>query len=325
MAEEIIIPSSDDGQRLDRWIKKKFPEVSFGQMQKILRTGQVRVDGKRVKGDARLQEGQSVRIPPQLTMPAPKTKNGLLPKEEAFIQSLVIYKDNDLIAINKPAGLAVQGGSKIKRHVDGMLDGLRFGADKPMLVHRLDKETSGILLLARNTKTARILGDMFKDRSIRKYYWAVTDGVPELHQGKIQTSLAKVMGPDGERVMSVGRDEGKTALSFYTVVENVGDKVAWIAFWPKTGRTHQLRVHAAEIGCPILGDEKYTDYDESVIDDAYGRPEGLHLHARRLIMQHPVTGKKIDITAPLGDVMLKTFKYFGFSPNDKSDPFEDID
>lgn len=324
MAESIQISPEDDGQRLDRWLKKKFPDLSFGQMQKVLRTGQIRVDGKRVKGDARLQNGQNIRIPPQLMHPQPERKEGLSPKDEAFIQSLIIYQDNDIIALNKPAGLAVQGGSKIKKHIDGMLDGLRFGGERPMLVHRLDKETSGILLLARNAKAARALGEMFQDRSIRKYYWAITDGVPELLQGKIQTSLAKVSGPGGERMMSVDREEGKTALSFYSVIENVGNKVAWIAFWPKTGRTHQLRVHAAEIGCPILGDEKYA-HDESVVDDSYGRPEGLHLHARRLMMPHPVTGKKLDITAPLGPAMLKTFKYFGFSPNEKSDPFEDVE
>jgi 23S rRNA pseudouridine955/2504/2580 synthase len=319
----VIVAEEEDGQRLERWLKKKFPELSFGQMQKILRTGQIRVDGKRVKGDARLVKGQEVRIPPQLTMPQPKTKNGLSQRDEDFIQSLVIYKDDHIIALNKPAGLATQGGSKVSKHVDGMLDGLKFGGQKPHLVHRLDKDTSGVLLLARGPKMAAALGRLFQGRDIRKYYWAVTVPTPQLPQGKIQSAIAKVSGPGGERMMAVDEDEGRNALTFYTVMEDVAGKLAWVAFWPRTGRQHQIRVHAAQMGCPLLGDFKYGE--QPLLEENPDLPESLHLHARRLIFPHPVTGKKVDITAPLGPDMTKTFKYFSFNPNDKSDPFEDLD
>lgn len=326
MVDSVTVAESDDGQRLDRWLKKYYPDAGFSQVQKILRTGQVRVDGKRAKGDARLATGQLIRIPPQLTSPLPREERGLSPKDEAFIQSLVIYKDDYIIALNKPQGLAVQGGTKIVKHIDGLLDGLRFGAEKPHLVHRLDKDTSGVLLLARSPKMARELGEYFRGRDIRKYYWAVTAPAPVQDQGKIKSSLAKMGAPGDERVQTVdeNNEEGKTALTFYSVMERVGDAVAWVAFWPKTGRTHQIRVHAAEMGAPLLGDFKY-DPEQYFLSENPGLSNVLHLHARRLILPHPVTGKTIDITAPLGPEMKKTFKFFGFSVEDKSDPFEDVD
>jgi 23S rRNA pseudouridine955/2504/2580 synthase len=319
MAESIILTSVDDGQRLDRWLKKQFPEVPFSQLQKILRTGQLRIDGKRVKGDARLAEGQEVRIPPQLTMPAPERDKTISKKDTDFIRGLVVYEDEHLIAINKPAGLATQGGTKISKHVDGLLDGLAKDGQRPHLLHRLDKETSGLLLLARNAKIAAMVGKMFQGRGIRKYYWAVTVPAPHEAEGKIQSAIAKVEGRGGERMMAVNEDEGKSALTYYRVMEDVGGKVAWIVFWPWTGRTHQIRVHAAQIGCPLLGDYKYGA--QPFLDENPDLPRGLHLHARRLILPHPVTGKKLDITAPLSGEMMKTFKYFGFDASDKSDPF----
>lgn len=325
MADGVTVSENDDGQRLDRWLKKHYPETSFGQMQKILRTGQVRVDGKRAKGETRLAAGQIVRIPPQMSSPV-KTERGLLPKDEAFIQSLVIYQDEHIIALNKPQGIAVQGGSKITKHIDGLLEGLSHGGEKPHLVHRLDKDTSGVLLLARNSRAARELGEVFRGRDIRKYYWAVTAPAPMEEQGRIKSYLAKVGGAGDERMQSVDADnrEGKSALTYYNVMERVGDNAAWVAFWPKTGRTHQIRVHAAENGMPLLGDYKYYE-DQHFLAENADLPRVLHLHARRVIMRHPMTGKKIDITAPLGPEMRKTFKYFGFSPDDKSDPFEDVD
>ena len=323
MAENIIIAEEDDGQRLDRWLKKHFPETPFGQMQKILRTGQLRVDGKRVKGEARLVKGQALRIPPQLTMPQPKKERGISEKDATFIKSLVLYKDEHIIALNKPAGIAVQGGSKIGRHIDGLLDGLAENGQRPHLVHRLDKDTSGVLLLARNAKVAAALGAMFSGRDIRKYYWAITVPTPALAQGKIQSSLAKVSGPGGERMMAVDEEEGKSSLTVYSVMESLVKKLAWVAFWPKTGRTHQIRVHAAQMGCPLLGDYKYDD--QHFLEENPELPRALHLHARRIIMPHPVTGRNVDITAPLGPDMLKTFKYYGFDSSDKSDPFEDLE
>lgn len=324
MADSLTVAEGDDGQRLDRWLKKHYPDVTFAQAQKILRTGQVRVDGKRAKGDTRLAAGQVIRIPPQLAAPQPREKRGISPKEESFIQSLVIYKDDHVIALNKPQGLAVQGGTKISKHIDGMLDGLKFGGDRPHLVHRLDRDTSGVLLLARNPKTAKELGEAFRGREVRKYYWAVTAPAPALDRGKIRTALAKTGGPGDERMQSVKEEDGKTALTFYSVMERVGNDLAWVAFWPKTGRTHQIRVHAAEAGMPLLGDYKYNP-DQSFLEETPDLPRVLHLHARRLVLRHPVTRKALDITAPLGHDMKKTFKFFGFSAEDKSDAFEDMD
>jgi len=325
MAEGITVTEADDGQRLDRWLKKHYPDVSFGQVQKILRTGQLRVDGKRAKGDTRLAAGQVLRIPPQLANPAPREDRGLGERDTDFIQSLVIYKDDDVIAINKPSGLASQGGTKIGKNVDYLLDGLKFDyEERPHLVHRLDRDTSGVMLLARHPKAARLLSEMFKGRDIRKYYWAVTSPAPEIEQGKIRSALAKVDAGGGERMMAVDEEEGKMSLTFYRVIESLGNQLAFVAFWPRTGRQHQIRVHAAEMGTPLLGDFKYGP-EQPFLADNPGLPQSLHLHARRLILPHPFTGKKLDITAPLGPDMRKTFKYFGFNADDKSDPFEELD
>lgn len=313
----MIVSEADDGQRLDRWLKKKFPGVPFGQMQKLLRTGQVRVDGKRAKGEARLSKGQEVRIPPQLALPAPE-KKGVSEKDAAFIRSLVLYEDAHIIAINKPAGIATQGGSKVSRHIDGMLEGLARDGHRPHLVHRLDKDTSGVLLLARNAKVAAALGEMFKGRDIAKDYWAVTMPAPPQERGKVQSFIAKAEGRGGERVMAVDESEGKKAVTLYAVIDDLGGRLAFVAFRPLTGRTHQIRVHAAQMGCPLLGDLKYGG--EEGID---GRRCGLHLHARRLVLPHPVTGKEISITAPLGPEMMKTFRAFGFDAGDEGEWFEE--
>ena len=327
MTENIIIAAHDDGQRLDRWLKKNYPELSFGDTQKILRTGQVRVDGKRVKGEARLKEGQAVRIPPQLRLQDLKDKKAktVTAKETTFVKSIIIYQDEHIIVLNKPAGLATQGGSKIKHHVDKLIEGLAKDGHKPHLVHRLDRETSGLLLLARTPQVARELGMLFKDRSIRKYYWALTLGVPELPQGKVKSYLAKVATRDGEQMKVVEDDhpDGKNALTFYQVIDQVGDGLAWVAFWPRTGRTHQIRVHAVQMGVPLLGDHKYCKDQEFLVEKKL--PDRLYLHAQRLIFPHPVTGKKMDIKAPIDDDMRKAFREFGFDPADAGDPFEEIE
>ena len=322
MAEGMIVQDDDDGQRIDRWLKKHFPDLSFGQLQKILRTGQVRVDGKRCKTSTRLVKGQSVRIPPQVTAPVPGEKK-ISPRDAALIKSLVIYQDDYIIAINKPAGIATQGGSKIGRNIDDMMEALTVDGVKPRLVHRLDKDTSGVLLLARSLQMAQYLGDMFKGRDIRKYYWGITVPAPQVHQGKIQSAIAKTAGRGGERMMAVDKAEGKNALTYYSVMEHAARKVAWVAFWPRTGRMHQIRVHAAQMGCPLLGDYKYGE--QEYLDSMPELPATLHLHARRVIFQHPATGKTLDIVAPLDKDMAKTFEYFNFDPNDTSDPFEELE
>ncbi len=324
MVDNVVVTEAEDGVRLDRWLKRNYPEATFSNLQKILRTGQLRVDGKRAKGDVRLIKGQLIRVPPQLAVPVPKNEKGMTKKDVDFIQSLVLYKDEHIIAINKPAGLASQGGSKINRHIDGMLDGLIFDGVKPHLVHRLDKDTSGVLLLARNPKIAKRMGELFQGRDIRKYYWAITVPAPVLHQGKIKSTIAKVDGPGGEKVRGVSEEKGKTAITYYQVMETAGTKLAWVAFWPKTGRTHQIRVHALEMGCPLLGDYKYSHY-QPLLEELPELPNMLHLHARRVILPHPVTGKKLDITAPLDPHMRKTWKFFNFNPEDKADPFQDVE
>lgn len=324
MAENVTIAEADDGQRLDRWLKKHYPDLAFGQMQKILRTGQVRIDGKRAKGETRLAAGQTVRIPPQLLSPQEKKERGLPQKDVDFIRSLVIYQDKDIIALNKPPGLAVQGGSKIARHIDGLLDGLAENGERPKLVHRLDRDTSGVLMLAKTTRAAQALGEMFRGRDIRKYYWAVCAPAPQIEQGRVKSALAKIDTGGGERMMAVDDEEGKTAITYYSVMERVGRDLAWVAFWPRTGRQHQIRVHALQMGCPLLGDFKY-DPRQAFLQQKPELPQTLHLHARRVIMPHPVTGKKLDITAPLSADMKKTFKYFGFNAEDRTDPFAELE
>lgn len=321
---QITINEVDDGQRLDRFLKKHFPHVTFGDVQKALRTGQVRLDGKRVKGDARMVEGQLLRLPPQWTMPQKEREKKVSSKDADFMESLVIYEDKHLIAINKPAGIASQGGSKVGKNIDDLSAAMAIDGHKPHLVHRLDKDTTGVMLLARNPKAARLLGEMFKGRDIRKYYWAITAPAPEMYQGKVLSALAKVGRAGNERVEAVEDDDGRMALTYYNVMEAAGRKLAWVAFWPRTGRTHQIRVHAAQMGCPLLGDFKYDETQE-LLQENPDLPHVLHLHARRLILSHPVTGKKLDISAPLSKEMQKTFKYFGFPVTDKSDPFEDLD
>lgn len=321
---QMTIDEADDGQRLDRYLKKHFPAISFGDVQKVLRKGQVRVDGKRVKGDARLATGQILRVPPQWTMETEKREKTISQRDTDFFRSLVIYEDKDIIAINKPAGIASQGGSKVGRNIDDLSLAMAIDGAKPHLVHRLDKDTTGVMLLARNPKAARLLGNLFKGRDIRKYYWAITVPAPEMYQGKIKSALAKVARGGTERVESVEDDDGRMAITYYNVMEAAGRKLAWVAFWPRTGRTHQIRVHAAEMGCPLLGDFKY-DTEQVLLQENPDLSAALHLHARRLILPHPVTGKKLDITAPLGDDMRKTFKYFGFPVDDKTDPFETLD
>lgn len=330
MAVETRTVSADEADiRLDRWFKRHYPDLGHGHLQKLLRTGQVRVDGKRADAATRLEAGQAIRVPP-LNVPAeavgaprPKPQPVITDKEAAALQARVLFKDDDVLAIDKPAGLAVQGGTGTSKHLDAMLDALRFGsAERPRLVHRLDKDTSGVLLLARTAFAASRLAETFRGRDARKIYWAATVGVPKPYQGKIDLALAKEGGAHGERV-ATDEDDGKRALTFFSVLENAGREAAFVALWPRTGRTHQLRVHMAAIGTPILGDGKYGG--QSAFLPGAEVPKKLHLHARRLIIPHPRGGKPIDVTAPLPEHMQATWKYLGFSANLKGDPFAEVD
>jgi 23S rRNA pseudouridine955/2504/2580 synthase len=311
------VSGDEAGLRLDRWFQRHFPELSHGALQKLLRTGQVRLDGKRVEGKDRVEPGQTVRLPPGVTAaPAPKPNSKPQPRlsdrDAQEIQSLVIHRDDWVIALNKPSGLAVQGGSGTEKHVDGMLDGLRFGREeRPRLVHRLDKDTSGLLLIARTGQSAKRLSESFRDRETEKLYWAVVVGVPPKAEGAIDLPLAKRPGARDRETMQVDHEEGQKALTHFRVMDHAGDRAALLALWPRTGRTHQLRVHCAEIGCPILGDRKYGG--EEALLSAVADSRRLHLHARRLTLPHPSGKGTLRVQAEPPAHFKRTLEAFGFS------------
>jgi 23S rRNA pseudouridine955/2504/2580 synthase len=314
------VAAEDAGTRLDRWFHRAFPQVTQGQIQKLLRTGQIRVDGKRAEANVRLAGGETIRVPPLPDTANITHKQRDLGEDRSALERMILYRDDWVIALNKPAGLAVQGGTKQEKHLDGMLEALADGGDKPRLVHRLDKDTSGVLLVARTRQAAQRLTASFRGRETRKYYWAITIGVPKRHQGRIDAALVKQAGARGER-MEIDDEDGREAVTLYQVVDHAV-KAAWVALWPLTGRTHQLRAHMELLGTPILGDHKYdVRTTEISIGDLSPR---LHLHARRLVMPHPSRQGTIDVTAPLPDDLKSTWKYFGFAQKD-GDPFAGID
>ncbi len=308
--------------RIDRWFKRHFPALSHGKLEKLLRTGQVRLDGARVKANQRLQPGQEIRVPPlDKLMSAAPTKRPpppVDPRSAADLQDRVVFCDDQVIVLDKPPGLAVQGGSKQERHLDAMLDSLRFGAERPRLVHRLDKDTSGVLVLGRTAAAAAALAGAFRGKSARKLYWAMTAGVPpKPHQGRIDLALDKRPGAGGERVVAAA--EGRRATTLYSVVATAARRAAWLALQPLTGRTHQLRVHCAHLGTPIVGDGKYGGAD-AFLTGAVSRK--LHLHARAIVMPHP-KGGIIRATAPLPDHMAQSWQLLGFEIEPEADRFLD--
>lgn len=342
--------SKDEGdQRLDRWLKKKFPQLTQGAVEKMCRKGELRVNGGRVKANTRIEEGQEVRLPPMpdaATVPARAKSDGprIPDSDQKMIQEAVLWKDEHIIALNKPPGLPSQGGSgQGDRHVDGLSSALMFGyKDKPKLVHRLDKDTSGVLLLARTDRVARALSEAFRSRTTRKIYWSAVAGVPQPRMGTVRFGLVKApghgRGGEGEKMMAVHpRDipnvEGaKRATTDYAVLEALGTRASWCALVPITGRTHQLRAHMAELGHPIVGDGKYGGSGQENLGDGWGSQLGgeisrkLHLHARSLTFDHPITKKRITLTAPLPDHMQRTWKTLGWHENDvPDDPFAEVE
>lgn len=321
----IEVASGDEDMRLDRWFKREFPGIAFGRLAKLLRTGQVRVDGRRAKPGQRLSGGQTVRVPPLGAASAAPQKrqagpsNLTLDKQAARdVQDMVIYRDEQLLAVNKPSGLAVQGGTNTGRHLDGLLDALRFdAAERPRLVHRLDKDTSGALLLARDAATARAMTALFRTRDVEKLYWALVVGVPRPAQGRISLALAKTGGRGGEK-MRPDVEEGKSAVTEYRVVEQAGERLAWLALRPLTGRTHQLRAHCAALGTPIAGDGKYGGKPAFVP----GLANRLHLHARALSFPHPATGAATHIVAPLTGHCAESWDLMEFSPDSGYRPWK---
>ena len=312
-AVRYIAVQQDDGEvRLDRWFKRHYPDVSYGQVAKWLRTGQVRVDGHRAKPGQRVTQGQEIRVPPMpasrtAERPAERKRPSVDRADAAALRDYVIYQDDFLIALNKPAGLAVQGGSKTHRHLDGMLDVLQFDAkDRPRLVHRLDKDTSGLLLLARDRQTASQLAVLFQGREVEKTYWALVVGIPDHDSGVIDARLAKRGGEGSERVESV--DDGQAAETEYRILDNAARRIAWLELRPRTGRTHQLRAHCKAMGTPIVGDGKYGGRESEV----EGLPQRLHLHARGLTLPHPASGDRLTLEAPLDDGLAKSWAFVGF-------------
>ena len=324
MADETVTVDIQDGSlRLDRWFKRHYPGLGHGQLEKLLRTGRIRVDGKRARAGDRIEPGQAIRIPPrdQMALEPRRTKPLFRPADQAMLQNAILHRDDAVIVIDKPAGLAVQGGTSTERHVDGLLDGLRFGnSERPRLVHRLDKETTGILVIARTASAAAFLTKAFREKTTRKAYWAVVVGLPSLRQGRIDLPLAKMVGRGGERVRP-DAEEGRRAVTYYRVIDNAGAQASWLALMPVTGRTHQLRAHCAAIGTPILGDAKYGEAATHLA----GVPGShrLHLHARSLSIPHP-QGGRLEVTAPLPPHMRRTWEFFGF-PKDATDPFAELD
>lgn len=318
------VGADDDGIRLDRWFQRHLPDVTFNLVSRWARTGQLRVDGARAAPGDRIAEGQTIRVPPA----EPKAAENAKPRrvrpqlsddQLAFAQGLVIHRDAQAIVINKPPGLATQGGTKTEEHVDGLLDALEFELDqRPKLVHRLDKDTSGALLVARTARAAAYFAKSFSSRTARKVYWALVLGVPSIEDGMVELPIAKQPGTGGEK-MHVDQEEGLPARSRYRVIERAGNRAAWVELQPYTGRTHQLRVHMAAIGHPIIGDGKYGGKD-AFLSGTISRK--MHLHARRIRIDHP-DGGRVDVRAELPDHFAASLASLGFEEAQGDLPLDD--
>ena len=321
--QTVAVTADESGMRVDRFFEARFPGLSFSHIQRIIRKGEVRVNGKRTQPKARLEAGQAVRIPPlKVEAPAPRDDAPAAQKDRAFLKSIILFEDADVMVLNKPMGLAVQGGSGTTRHIDGMLGALR-GPDgqRPRLVHRLDKDTAGCLLVAKTRFAAAALAKTFRSRSARKIYWALVAGVPKPAQGRISTYLAKqeVEEDSYMRIAKHGEKDAVHAVTYYAVVEPAAHKFAWISLKPVTGRTHQLRAHMAHVGNPIVGDPKYFNIENWEFPG--GVQNKLHLLARRIAVPHP-RGGIIDVSAPLPPHMEQSWNLLGFDAK-RYDPIEE--
>jgi len=306
-----VVARDEAGMRLDRWFATHFPQVTFGHLQKLLRSGQIRVDSGRVKTSTRLESGQVVRVPPIGEAPERPEGEGN-PKDADFLRDLILYEDDDIYVFNKPHGLASQGGSGTKRHMDGLLKSLpNAKGEAPRLVHRLDRDTSGCLVVAKTKAAATHFGTVFRSRSARKIYWALVAGNPAPNQGSISCFIAKQETRDGEQMVVVpnGTPGAQHSMTYYSTTDTASRRFAWVTLKPVTGRTHQLRVHMAQLGNPIIDDPRYFNIVNW--EAAPGLGEGLHLHARRITL--PLSsGKRLDVSAPLPPHMQQSFDALGF-------------
>jgi 23S rRNA pseudouridine955/2504/2580 synthase len=310
--ETRTVDRDEAGMRLDRWFKRHYPGLGFGHLQKLIRSGQVRVDGARVEASSRVAAGQSIRVPPLDAADAPRAKAPPAARvgDREALEAAILHEDADVIVLNKPYGLAVQGGSGVTRHVDAMLEAFtdRQGR-KPRLVHRLDRDTSGVLVVARTRSAAAFLGEAFKARETKKIYWAVVAGVPRPQNGRISTFLTRDEGAEKMRIARHGESGADHAVTLYALADQAGQKVSFIVMRPITGRTHQLRAHAAFLGHPIVGDPKYFNVENWQLPG--GLQNRLHLLARRIVLPHP-KGGTLDVTAPLPPHMHQSFAVLGF-------------
>ena len=309
---QFVVDKEDDGIRLDRWCKRHLPDTSFTTVAKWARTGQLRVDGARATPGDRVVEGQVLRLPPfeapRPDLPRERVRNPLTDEQTEFARAMVIHKDAQALVLDKPPGLATQGGTKTTEHVDGLLDALQYEAEgRPKLVHRLDKDTSGVLLVARTSRAAGFFAKTFSGRTAKKVYWALVVGVPSIDDGTIDLPIGKQPGTGGEK-MQIDEADGATARTRYRVIERAGNRAAWVELQPHTGRTHQLRVHMNAIGHPIVGDGKYGGPPAFLTG---GISRKMHLHARRLRVDHP-DGGQIDVEAPLPTHFAESLKTLGF-------------
>jgi 23S rRNA pseudouridine955/2504/2580 synthase len=312
--QTVAVTADEAGMRVDRFLEARFPGLSFSHIQRVIRKGEVRVNGRRTQPKNRLEIGQAVRIPPlRLDQPRPRSPQSEADdRTRALLKSITLYEDADVLVLNKPMGLAVQGGSGTVRHLDGMFEVLQEpGGQRPRLVHRLDKDTAGCLLVAKTRFAAAALAKTFRSRSARKIYWALVAGVPKPRQGRISTFLAKeeLEGDSRMRIARHGEEGASHAVTYYAVVETAARQLAWLSLKPVTGRTHQLRAHAAHIGHPIVGDPKY--FSKENWDLPGGLQNRLHLLARRIVVPHP-RGGTIDVTAPLPPHMVQSWNLLGF-------------
>jgi 23S rRNA pseudouridine955/2504/2580 synthase len=316
----LTVDAAEDGVRLDRWFRRRWPHLTQVQIHKLARSGQIRVDGARARAETRLSAGALVRVPPLPAAPPAKTGGGPSSRERAFVRGLVLYEDDAVLVLNKPAGLAVQGGTKTTRHVDALLSAWGEGLDRPRLVHRLDRDTSGVLVLGKSPAAAAKLAGAFARRRTQKTYWAIVCGTPKPAEGVIELPLAKRGFGDREMMAPAAPKDpdAEPAETEFVTISRAAGTAAWLALRPVTGRTHQLRAHMLAIGHPILGDPKYNDEASRALSDELK----LQLHARRIVLPHPVTGRDLVLEAPLSPELRAGFEQFGFEEHEApADPF----